>query len=164
MKNQEIERKARQKKKQKIIIAFSFAVYLILLFYFLFFAEILGRTYVGRTYHYNLVPFKEIMRFWNYRSSLGMMAVIMNLLGNVVIFVPFGMLMPVLNRRCRTIWYTVYLSFELSLLVEAIQLVSKVGSFDVDDLMLNTLGGMLGYILYRIVQYSRRKYYGKKKL
>ena len=36
-----------------------------------------------------------------------------------------------------------------SLLVESIQLVSKLGSFDVDDIMLNTLGGILGYVLFR---------------
>ena len=38
-------------------------------------------------------------------------------------------------------------SFELSLLVETIQLVTKVGSFDVDDLLMNTLGALLGYLL-----------------
>ena len=41
---------------------------------------------------------------------------------------------------------TVLYSFELSLLVELLQLVFKVGSFDVDDLLLNTIGGLLGYI------------------
>ncbi len=38
------------------------------------------------------------------------------------------------------------ISFEFSLLIECIQLVSKVGSFDVDDMILNTLGGSLGYL------------------
>ena len=44
---------------------------------------------------------------------------------------------------------TVLYSFELSLLVELLQLVFKVGSFDVDDLFLNTIGGLLGYLVYR---------------
>lgn len=51
-------------------------------------------------------------------------------------------------------------SFEFSLLVETIQLVSKVGSFDVDDLMLNTLGGILGYVIFSLCNYIRRKVYG----
>lgn len=44
---------------------------------------------------------------------------------------------------------TVLYSFELSLLVELLQLVFKVGSFDVDDLFLNTIGGLLGYLVYK---------------
>ena len=56
-------------------------------------------------------------------------------------------------------------SFEFSLLVETIQLVSKVGSFDVDDLLLNTTGGILGFLLYKIVQKVRirRKLRARKK-
>ena len=41
-------------------------------------------------------------------------------------------------------------SFELSLLVEVLQLVTKVGSFDVDDLLLNTVGGILGFLIYKL--------------
>ena len=41
------------------------------------------------------------------------------------------------------------IQFELSLLVELLQLVFKVGSFDVDDLLLNTIGGLLGYLVYK---------------
>ena len=47
---------------------------------------------------------------------------------------------------------TVFYSFELSLLVELIQLVTKVGSFDVDDIILNTIGGAIGYIVYKVVR------------
>ena len=43
------------------------------------------------------------------------------------------------------------LGFSFSLLVECTQLVTRVGTFDVDDLMLNTLGGCLGYALHRLV-------------
>lgn len=41
-------------------------------------------------YHYNLVLFKEIKRFWNYRGQLGAFATFTNLFGNIVIFLPFG--------------------------------------------------------------------------
>jgi len=44
--------------------------------------------------------------------------------------------------------------------VETIQLVWKVGSFDVDDLILNTLGGVIGYLLFWICNKIRRKIYG----
>jgi len=46
----------------------------------------------------------------------------------------------------------VFFSFEFSLLVETIQLVSKVGSFDVDDLLLNTIGGAIGYLNFYCIK------------
>ncbi len=63
-----------------------FGVYIICLTYFLFFAESTGRTFEGRTYHYNLELFKEIRRFIVYRHSLGTKAVLLNLLGNIVAY------------------------------------------------------------------------------
>ena len=67
--------------------------------YFLFFAEIMGRTNLTRTYHYNLVPFLEIKRFIIYRKKLGMTAVVVNLLGNVAAFLPFGFFCHSLVRK-----------------------------------------------------------------
>lgn len=140
-----------------------FAIYLAIMCYFLFFAERLGRTYSGRTYHYNLVPLKEIRRFWEYRYTLDFWAVMLNLAGNVVAFIPFGVFLPSLFAKCRKVLPTVLLSFECSLTVEIIQLVGKVGSFDVDDILLNTLGGLLGYIVYLSGNYIWRKWNEKKK-
>lgn len=152
---------AANKKRSTGIRAFAvilFFVYFLLLFYFLFFSEEMGRTYSERAYHYNLVPFYEIKRFLKYYEVLGMPAVLLNLAGNVVAFVPFGFFLPVFVGRCRKFLNTVFYSFELSLLVELIQLVTKVGSFDVDDIILNTIGGVAGYGIYKIV---RRWWYRK---
>lgn len=139
-----------------------FGVYIICLTYFLFFAESTGRTFEGRSYHYNLVLFKEIGRFLKYRKSLGTMAVMLNLVGNVAAFVPFGFFLPVINRKCHSFFYMVFFSFEFSLLVETIQLISKVGSFDVDDLLLNTIGGAIGYLIFIVLNHIRRKHHEKK--
>lgn len=140
-----------------------FGVYIIFLIYFLFFAESTGRTFEGRTYHYNLVLFKEIGRFWHHRETLGVLAVMLNLVGNVVAFLPLGFFLPIMYRKCRSFFYTVFFCFEFSLIVETIQLVSKVGSFDVDDLLLNTIGGAIGYLCFTILNYMRRKHDEKKK-
>jgi len=137
-----------------------FALYVIGLMYFLFFAEKYGRTISERDYQYNLVPLKEIKRFIKYRDELGTFAVITNLAGNVIGFIPFGLIFPIINRRTRNFFLITMLSFEFSLLVETVQLVLKVGSFDVDDIILNTLGGMIGYLIFCICNRMRRKYYG----
>ena len=70
---------------------------------------------------------------------------------------PFGFFLPVFSRRCHIFLNTVFYSFELSLFVELIQLVTKVGSFDVDDLILNTLGGALGFLVYQVFAWIGRK-------
>lgn len=145
------------RKKQRIAAWILFILYFIVLFYFLFFAESMGRTYAEREYHYNLIPLREIKRFLLYTDVLGTKAVVLNIFGNIAAFVPFGFFLPIFSKRCRKLGFVLLYSFDLSLLVEIIQLVTKVGSFDVDDLFLNTLGGICGYIVYRIVQTFRRR-------
>lgn len=149
---------ADKKEKHRLRLAWVlFIIYMVLLMYFLFFAEITGRTYVDRDYHYNLVLFREIKRFVVYRKVLGWGAVTANLFGNVAAFVPFGMILPMLMKRYRNFFYIVLLSLEFSLFVEVIQLISKVGSFDVDDLFLNTLGGAVGYLVFWLIGRFGRK-------
>ena len=92
-----------------------------------------------------------------YYDILGMEALIINLVGNVAAFMPFGFFMPVVSRRSRGPVRIILLGFGFSLMLETIQLVFRVGSFDVDDLILNTLGAGLGFFCYRRVQRFRVK-------
>lgn len=142
--------------KIRVIGMITFALYLIALVYFLFFSESYGRTVVANTYHYNLIPFKEIRRFWDNRALLGAQVVFTNLFGNVIAFMPFGFFLPLITKRRSGFGNTVLLAFCSSLLVELIQLLCRVGAFDVDDMILNTLGGALGCILYYICHWIRR--------
>lgn len=148
------------KKKIRIAGLILFICYLLALTYFLFFAESYGRAIQDRDYAYNLVPFKEIKRFWNNRDILGDLVVFINLVGNVGAFVPFGAILPVISGETRGLLRIGFLTFEFSLIVETIQLVARVGTFDVDDIMLNTLGGILGYAGFKFCNYMRRKIYG----
>ena len=75
-------------------------------------------------------------------------------------FLPFGAILPVLKRNLRSFWKILLLSFELSGMIEVTQLLTRVGSFDVDDIILNTLGGVLGYGIFSACNHLRRKYYG----
>ncbi|MDD6632776.1 MAG: VanZ family protein [Lachnobacterium sp.] len=135
-------------KKERIISIIIFVIYIIALCYFLFFAESMGRTTRGDEYHYNLQPLFEIKRIWRSSHILGMKYVILNFAGNVIAFIPFGYLLPKMVKKKPRLFHTVLFSFEFSLLVELTQLISRTGSFDVDDLILNTFGGLIGYILY----------------
>jgi len=143
------------KKQIRLLCRILFVLYIAGLVYFLFFAEMLDRTEIERSYHYNLIPFREIRRFIVYADLLGSVAVISNLFGNIAIFMPFGFLVPILGRKKRKFWFTALASFELSLSVECIQLITKTGCFDVDDIFLNTIGGILGYLVYALMQRKR---------
>ncbi len=152
-----------EKKTKRMIQGISviiFAGYLILMTYFLFFAESLGRSDIEKSYRYNLHLFREIRRFWEYREKLGMKAVLLNLFGNVGCFVPFGAFLPILFQKARRFPWALLCSFGFSLLIECIQLLTRTGSFDVDDLMLNTIGGVLGFLIFTVCNIFRRNQYG----
>lgn len=136
-------------------------IYLACLIYFMFFSESYGRTIVQQEYHYNLVPLREIWRFIKYRHVLGWGAVLINVVGNVAVFVPFGGAVPALFPKVQSFVQVMILSFSASLLAETMQLILKVGCFDVDDLLLNTLGGCIGYGVYSLLVHCWRKH-GKK--
>lgn len=138
-----------------------FVVYILFLLYFLIFSDWYGRSGVMENYHYNLTPFCEIRRFWEYREKLGVWSVI-NLLGNVLVFVPFGFFKPMASKK-RSFMGTVFDGIFLSLVVEVFQLFSKVGRFDVDDLILNTSGVILGYLIFGVCNAMRRRYGAKRK-
>jgi glycopeptide antibiotics resistance protein len=152
----------RQVRRYRILGKVMFVLYIAFLVYFLCFAEWYGRTEPSEGYRYNLVLFKEIMRFIEYREELGVFAVFANLFGNILIFVPYGFFISMASTS-RGFFQTLFYSFALSLGVEIFQLFARVGSFDVDDLLLNTLGGVLGYILFLICNIIRRKCYGQKR-
>lgn len=73
-----------------------------------------------------------------------------NLLGNIIGFFPFGLLLPFLLLRFRNVLLTTFAGFILSLIYELAQLVFGLGVFDVDDLILNTAGCLSGYITFSI--------------
>ena len=150
------------KRKIKCLSVLLFILYVLLLVYFLFFSEEYGRVATEeRMYRYNLIPFVEIRRFWIYRKQLGVFAVFTNIFGNVIGFIPYGFILPVIAHKCRRGTFIITSGFALSLLVETVQLFARVGCFDVDDLILNTLGAAIGYLLFVGCNYLRRKRYGE---
>lgn len=156
---------SRTKRRIELASRILFWIYLIILMYLLFFSEYYGRTAAATEYHYNLQLFREIKRFWIYREQLGMAAVMTNLVGNVVCFMPFGFFLPNMYQVFRRHGFLVILSgFFLTCGVELLQLYTRVGAFDVDDILLNTCGTILGYVLNVICRAVRRKIHAKKKI
>ena len=106
----------------------------------------------------NLEPFHTIRLFWNAldQEEYRRLAII-NLGGNVLMFVPLGFFLPTLWKSLRKWWKTWIATLLIMLTVELIQLFTLRGSFDVDDLILNLLGAAVGYVVYRWMNPAKKK-------
>ncbi len=138
----------------------SFIIYLAAMAYFLFFSEGLNRGN-ATAYHYNLTVFREIQRGVYCLKTGNWQYFFLNVIMNVLAFAPFGFFLPIISPKNRKLLNIILLSIELTLSIELLQLIFKVGTFDVDDILLNTLGGVLGYGIYYIVKKKGQKHYGK---
>lgn len=97
----------------------------------------------------NLLPGDTIRRFlavWN--TPVYHRAAIVNLIGNVIMFIPLGFCLPWAHEGLRRFWKTLLLSAGIIVLVEIVQLATLLGHCDVDDLILNLIGVTAGYGLY----------------
>lgn len=100
-------------------------------------------------YRYNLVPFHTINHFVAIAGEVRGLAAL-NLLGNTVLFVPFGLLLPLSASRRPIVW-TLLFTMGITL-IELLQLVTKRGMFDVDDIILNVFGFLVGYAVLFVVR------------
>ena len=94
----------------------------------------------------NFVPFKTIKMYIKYADRLNSFE---NLAGNILAFVPFGILFPIIRKRKSGLLDVFANALVLVLGIEVFQLFSAFGAFDVDDILLNCCGAILGWILYR---------------
>lgn len=74
-----------------------------------------------------------------------------NLLGNILLFIPLGLLPPLLSSKMQRFWKVALLAAGIMAAVELAQMLLLVGTCDVDDLILNVAGAALGYWLFRLI-------------
>ena len=139
------------KRKRLIFVSrLLFIIYLLFLLYFLLVSESMGRV-ASDHYRYNLKPFVEINRFYKLFGTDMDLKAVLNIYGNILCFVPLGFYFSWIYSKKRALFIKILLmSFFFSFTIECIQLFCMIGIFDVDDLILNTFGGVLGYIFYKI--------------
>ena len=164
------KRYMQQIKKEKsnsvhILLWFAFILYLLLLVKLIIFKYPLSDTLLGQNgwsseavikhlHEGNFTPFHTIrlyLRHWNWLGRIS----VENLIYNILAFVPYGVLLPLI-RRDNGFFFTFLTGTLLSAAIEYFQLVTLLGVFDVDDIILNSFGVLLGYILYRIFRKSEK--------
>ncbi|NMW85362.1 VanZ family protein [Peptoniphilus sp. AGMB00490] len=105
----------------------------------------------------NLVPFRTIKNYIKYSGFLHTMT---NIIGNIIIFVPFGILLPEIFPKTRSLLKILGITSVTSFFVEFIQFF--IGrSVDIDDLILNVLGSAIGYFMWKEI--LRFKFAKKKR-
>lgn len=117
-----------------------FMMYILCLFQIVTFED---QTFFVGEKNFNLIPLKEILRY-----QLGSRLFFKNVIGNLIMFIPYGYFASYFTKSDNK-----FLSFGLvlfaSLTIEFTQLsIGRV--FDIDDVLINITGGMIGYVIYRL--------------
>ena len=121
----------------KELFMLAFLIYAMLLFYVVTFQDVNYGTN-------NFVPFKEIFRY-----EIGSKLFVKNIVGNIILFIPFGVFVSYLMKTRRT-YPIIVISLITSFVIEYTQL--KIGrTFDIDDILLNVMGGFLGFLIYLVI-------------
>ena len=152
------------KQKRTLIAGAAFLFYGLLMLYLLF-GQRMGQTPVGTYWericdNLNWKPLDTVWRFcWVLRNSTDPAALrhaVVNLVGNVVMFIPLGFLTPYIWGKLRKFWVHFLYMVLIIVGIEVLQLVTLLGSCDVDDLILNLVGTSVGFLVWKVV--SRKKY------
>lgn len=125
-------------------LAFGYALIMCwLLFY--------RNRYFGEGYSYNLVPFYTIKKYIIHYDHFNFDIWFKNLFGNIVLFMPIGLFLPLLNKKYSRGLVLTAASIMLITIVEMTQMLTRVGSFDIDDIILNTFGALLGLLSMKLL-------------
>lgn len=119
----------------KELLALSFIIYALCLFQVVTFQDNITWS------SHNFIPFKEILRY-----NIGSRLFIKNVIGNMLMFLPYGFFISYYLKNKKPA-LTLILTMIASLAIELVQMV--IGRvFDIDDILLNILGGYLGFLIY----------------
>ncbi len=152
-------------KKEKLNSILKIIIYIIFFIYLLLLIKILLFKYVSIISLFknifsnsldgfksiNLIPFKSIFEFVKMIFTKNFLRGFNNLIGNVLIFAPLGYFLPLLFKNFKKLKNTILFSLVISLLFEICQYVLYLGSADIDDIILNVCGTIVGFLFYKII-------------
>lgn len=149
--------------KIKKNIQIQFSLYILLLIRFIVFKcnlkdllSVLSRWKLELVmYNLGRANFKPLYTINNYIDKYRLEGVItvkifLNLVGNIIAFIPLGFCLPILLKKCKSLISTLKSALLIVMVIEVTQLITTLGSFDVDDILLNILGATIGYLMYKI--------------
>lgn len=120
-------------------------LYASILFFLLF-----KKKSVGSFRTINLIPFRTIIDYLFNEDVIVRSFAFSNIMGNIAIFIPLGIYIPLLINK-KSIFTNSAIVALISLCVEIVQYILVIGTADVDDIILNTIGGLLGILIFKLV-------------
>ena len=136
------------KKFARPILWTIFIIYCFVLVYVLFLSRGTRDGYTFAEYmrrFTNFIPFKTIVEYVKRYIDGYRNLSVLNLLGNLALFVPMGMALPCLSRKLNRLWKVTLTVLGMVVVVELVQGLLRVGSIDIDDVIFNVVGAMVGY-------------------
>lgn len=100
----------------------------------------------------NIIPFRSILEYLFHHNQYNLDVIINNLFGTMLLFVPFGFLLPLLVKKTLTLSQVLYISVLVGVLLEVIQKVTRLGVADIDDILLYTIGSMMGFCFFLLMK------------
>ncbi|MBW4083389.1 VanZ family protein [Paenibacillus sp. S150] len=117
----------------------------------------------GRSVHtegpfrYNLKPLHTLQLYLDLENGVSLPSRLVNILGNIIVFAPYGLLLPLLRKSLHSVLRLVFVSALGILFLETLQMLLRAGSFDIDDVWLNVAGVLSGYSLLKIMHKRRKR-------
>ncbi|MBP5609679.1 MAG: VanZ family protein [Lachnospiraceae bacterium] len=140
-----------RKKALHILIIASFIIYILALFY-LTIGKSAPVVINGQAQRANLIPFHTIANYGKMiikGHSLAAVAII-NLAGNLLLLLPMAVYLPYFIKTLRSFWKDTLTVLGIILLIEIAEYITARGSFDIDDIILNLLGAVIGYGIWKL--------------
>jgi glycopeptide antibiotics resistance protein len=143
--------------KNRIFLSFVLLAYVVILIKVMVLKDVPGLRFGHVVLHFggtqtgdsNLIPFKTILPYLF--GDGGIFIGWLNILGNIALLMPVGFLLPFLLKKIN--WkHIVLMATASGLLIEGAQLILRVGIFDIDDVILNGLGVVVGYWTYLLFE------------
>jgi len=109
---------------------------------------------------FNLIPFSSVKQMLN--SPLGLRVALYNIMGNFLMLTPLAILLPLVYENFKKIRYYLIVIFIFSFSIELTQCITEIGSFDIDDLILNVSGSLILFIIItktRLFNYIYKLFY-----
>lgn len=136
--------------KKRNLVIICFLCYMAILV----FATLFTHNYYTYGRSSNLLIFSSIKLMLRSGSSALIMK---NIFGNVLLFLPLGFLLPMIIRLKHGFVWQLLFGFSVSLIIESCQYLFAARIFDIDDIVLNTIGTVIGCLIYVMIRFFKRK-------
>lgn len=149
--------------KKQLLVYITFAIYSFIILYIVLLSrhfryDMWREMWSGLRLQYgvNLIPFKTIGGYLKAICEGNIVTIaVRNLIGNLFLFLPMGIYLPLMKEKCRNLRSTVLISLLVLTGIELVQFVTLMGSLDIDDLILNLCGVIIGYGLWKWLKIIR---------